>query len=559
LVIHDVIIVGGGLAGMRAAVESARAGLNVAIVSKVHPVRSHSVAAQGGMNAALNVADSYEDHAFDTIKGSDYLGDQEAIELFCKEAPGDIAELEKMGAVFSRDDEGQIAQRPFGGAGYARTCFLADRTGHGLLHLLFEQVLKHGVCIYSEYFVIRLVVEDGKVRGVIALEILTGKLHRLRAKSVVFATGGYGRVYGSTTNALSSTGDGMSLALREGALLMDMEFVQFHPTTLKRTGLLITEGARGEGGYLLNAKGERFMETYAPNALELASRDVVSRAEKMEINEGRGTDGCVFLDLRHLGREKIMERLPQIRQLSIDFAGVDPIEAPIPVRPGAHYSMGGIMTDVNGATSIAGLFSAGESACVSVHGANRLGGNSLLETIVFGRRTGTAVAEFCESVDLQEFPSSALSMAASEVGRILNSRGKEDAVVLLSEVNKVMDDDCGVFREEASLKAGLLKVRELSERYKNVSITDKGDTFNIELQSVLELGHILELAEVILLSAWNRKESRGSHARMDFKERDDKEWLKHTVITKEICDAGELKISYKDVSITKYKPEKRSY
>ncbi len=556
MVVHDIIVIGGGLAGMRAAVEAARSGQNVAIVSKVHPVRSHSVAAQGGINAALKQDDPWEDHSFDTVKGSDYLGDQDAIEILTKEAPSDILELEKMGAVFSRDETGAIAQRPFGGAGYPRACYLADRTGHSLLHVLFEQTIKHGVFIYNEWFVLEIVKEGSVVSGIIALDMQTGKLHRLRAKAVIVATGGYGRVFGSTTNALSSTGDGMGLALSAGAPLMDMEFVQYHPTTLKRTGLLITEGSRGEGGYLINSKGERFMEKYAPSVLELASRDVVSRAEQTELNNGLGIDGCIHLDLRHLGREKIMERLPQIREISIKFAGVDPILAPIPVRPGAHYSMGGVMTDVDGATPVTGLFSAGESACVSVHGANRLGGNSLLETIVFGRRTGTAASKFSASTDLPNFDSTSLARSSEIVGELLNRKDGEKPSKILKDINDVMDSNCSVYREENSLKDGLQKITEIKKRVDRVSLTDKGDVFNTELTSVFELGHILTLAEIILLGAINRKESRGSHSRTDFKERDDKNWLKHTLIKKK---NNELTIDYKDVTITNFEPKERSY
>ncbi|MBI5888856.1 MAG: FAD-binding protein [Deltaproteobacteria bacterium] len=556
MVTHDVIIVGAGLAGMRAAIEAAKSGLNVALVTKVYPVRSHSVAAQGGINAALNPADSWENHAFDTVKGSDYLGDQDAIELLCREAPEDILALERMGAVWSRDFDGNIAQRPFGGAGYPRTCYLADRTGHGILHVLYEQVIRHGVIIYDEWHVVKLVVKDNAARGVIAIELKTGRLHRLHSKAAVIATGGYGRVYKTTTNALSSTGDGMGLALSAGAALMDMEFVQFHPTTLPRTGILITEGARGEGGYLLNSKGERFMEKYAPKVKELASRDVVSRAEQTEIDAGRGVDGCVLLDLRHLGAEKINERLPQIRDIAINFAGVDPIEKPIPVRPGAHYSMGGIMTDVNGMTAIAGLYAAGESACVSVHGANRLGGNSLLDAVVFGRRAGAAASEFCFQTAFPEFPDSSLKDAAHEVADILKRDGGEPAFIIRGEMTAAMENSCGVFRDKERLTKGLENIRELKERYKKVSLSDKSDCFNTELLAVVELGNMLDVAKAILIGAVNREESRGAHSRTDFPRRDDEKWLKHTLINK---TNGELKISCKDVTITKYKPAERKY
>jgi succinate dehydrogenase / fumarate reductase flavoprotein subunit len=556
LVIHDVIVVGGGIAGMRAAVEAARAGLNVAIVSKVHPVRSHSVAAQGGINAALKETDSWKDHAFDTVKGSDYLGDQDAIEILCREAPADIMEFERMGAIFSRDKTGRIAQRPFGGAGYPRTCYLADRTGHGLIHVIYEQLLKHGVALYEEWHVVDLVISEGRAVGIIALEISTGRLHRLHSKATILATGGYGRVYRATTNALSSTGDGMSLALRAGAPLMDMEFVQFHPTTLKRTGILMTEGVRGEGGYLLNSEGERFMESYAPEIKDLASRDVVSRAEQTEIDEGRGIDGCVLLDMRHLGAETINEKLPQIRELAIDFEGVDPVEEPVPVKPGVHYSMGGVMTDVNGATPIEGLYAAGECACVSVHGANRLGGNSLLETIVFGRRAGKAAAGYSLGSELPPFPDNALNNAAGSVAGIFNRRKGESPHELLKELRGMMEENCAIFRTDGELRKGIKKFEDIRERSKAVILSDKGDTFNTELLTVLELGHILDLAGAILLGALARKESRGSHYRTDHPERDDEEWLKHTLVN---LEDGEFKLSYKDVTITKYKPKERKY
>ncbi|MDH3972820.1 MAG: FAD-dependent oxidoreductase [Deltaproteobacteria bacterium] len=559
MVIHDLIIVGAGLAGMRAAIEATKENkLNVAIISKVHPVRSHSGAAQGGINASLGNAasDSAESHTFDTVKGSDYLGDQEAIEILCKEAPRDIYELERMGANFSRDENGRIAQRPFGGAAHPRACYAADRTGHAILHALFEQLMKRGVMVYEEWHVVRLVVEEGIARGVIAINIMSGKLHRIRAKAVIFATGGYGRVFFNSTNAHANTGDGMALAFRAGAQLMDMEFVQFHPTTLKSTGILISEAARGEGGHLLNAAGQRFMEKYAPGAMELASRDVVSRAEQTEIEEGRGTDGCVHLDIRHLGRDKILERLPQIRNLSINFEGVDPIDEPIPIRPGAHYSMGGIRTDIHGRTNIKGLFAAGECACVSVHGANRLGGNSLLEAVVFGRRVGGAAAQFVKETELEDWPQGALPEIAFHIGRIFNRMEGESYSKIKRELQLLMNSHAGVYRNLEKLEQGREKIAGLKGRYENIYVQDFGKIFNTDLLEAVEVGNLLELSSVIIEGALAREESRGAHWRTDYPARDDKKWMKHTVAA---MDGESIKLSYSDVSFTKYEPMERKY
>ncbi len=556
MIAHDILIVGGGLAGMRAAIE-VPPDVDVALISKVHPLRSHSVAAQGGINAAVDPEDSWDSHAFDTVKGSDYLGDQDAIEIMCQEGPQDIFDLERRGAIFSRTAEGKIAQRPFGAASFARTCYAADRTGHALLHVMYEQLVKRAARTYEEWYVTSLIIEGGACRGCVAMNVLTGDLEVIAANAVILATGGYGRVFSLSTNALINTGDGMSMAYRAGAPLMDMEMVQFHPTTLKRTGILITEGARGEGGYLINANGERFMSKYAPNKLELASRDVVARAEQEEIDAGRGVNDCVLLDLRHLGRQTILERLPQIRELAITYVGVDPIEAPIPIRPGAHYSMGGIKTDSWGRTSIPGLYAAGECACVSVHGGNRLGGNSLLDTIVFGRRSALdAVKQVRGQAKPDGVGRQPLERERERIEAIRSRRSGERVAAVRDALGQAMSDDVGVFRTRDRLERAGGALREIRARAESVAIQDKGRIFNTELISALELGSLMDLAETIVVGAIAREESRGAHARRDFPNRDDANWLKHTMA--HYTPSGP-RLDDLPVTITKYPPKERTY
>ena len=554
---HDVLVIGAGLAGQRAAIEAKRRGVDVAVVSKVYPVRSHSNAAQGGINAALGEADSWENHAFDTVKGSDYLGDQDAIEVLCQEAPSDILELEHMGVVFNRDAEGRLAQRPFGGAGFPRTCYVADITGQAMLHIMHEQLMKAGVQVYSEWFAVSLIVEDGVCRGAIALDQRTGQIHAFGAKAVVMATGGLGHVYHPTTNGLICTGDGMALAYRAGAPLMDMEMIQYHPTTLKANGVLITEGVRGEGAYLLNSKGERFMSTYAPNRLELASRDVVSRAEQTEIEEGRGIDGSVLLDARHLGRELILTKLFQVYQLALEMANTDMINEPVPIRPGMHYSMGGIKTNVDGASFLPGLYAGGECACVSVHGANRLGGNSLLETVVFGRRAGAAAAEASKSMAAKPLSPSITQRDEEKIKEIMTREDKgESAARIRLAMGITMHENVGVFRVEEKLKVAQKDIQDLKEKYTRVSVQDKGRVFNYSLQFALEVGFMLDLAEALVAGAINRQESRGGHTRKDYPERDDENWLKHTLVYQ--TPEGP-RLEYLPVTMTRWQPERRVY
>ena len=547
---HDILIIGAGLAGMRAAV-AASPDLDVAVMSKVHPVRSHSVAAQGGINAALGEDDSWEAHAYDTTKGGLYLGDQDAIEAMCREAPEDILELERLGVIFSRNEEGRIAQRPFGGAGYPRTCYAADRTGHAILHAMYEQLLKRRIAVYEEWYVTTLIVEEGVCGGVVAWDLIHGGLHAIRAKAVILATGGSGRVFLTSTNAVINTGDGMALAYRAGAPLADMEFVQFHPTTLKGTGILITEGARGEGGYLLNTLGERFMKVYAPQQMELATRSTVSLAIGQEILEGRGVDGCVLLDLRHLGRQRILERLPQIRALAMEFAGLDPIETPIPVRPGAHYQMGGVRTNQWTETGIAGLYAAGECACVSVHGANRLGGNSLLETIVFGRRAGVRAGEYVRTVAPQALRNDQLTTEQARVQRLLAQEGSVRAWQLREELGQTMSLNLGLVRTQESMSAALSAISALTHRAASMTVQDKGQVFNTDLVQALELECLLDVAETIVTSALARQESRGAHYRSDYPVRDDRQWLKHSLIRR---TPGGTALTHEPVTVTRFPP-----
>jgi succinate dehydrogenase / fumarate reductase flavoprotein subunit len=557
--VHDVLIVGAGCAGMRAAIEAFDIGADVALVSKIHPVRSHSGAAEGGINAALGNAseDDPEKHAFDTVKGSDYLGDQDAIQVLCDEAPDDVYQLENWGAVFSRTEDGRIAQRPFGAAGEPRTAYAADITGHVLLQVLYEQVMKRDLRVYDEWFAWKLVVDDDRCQGVICWDLLDGGLKTIGAKTVILATGGAGRLYVGTTNAYACTGDGMAMALRAGVALEDMEMMQFHPTTLAPTGVLITEGCRGEGAYLLNSENERFLTRYAPNAMELASRDVISRAEQTEIDEGRGIHGNVMLDLRHLGAEKILERLHGTRELSMVFAGVDPIYDPIPVRPGAHYHMGGVDTDVWGQTDLEGLYAAGECACVSVHGANRLGGNALMETITFGKRAGRHAADWALTHTTVAVPDAVESDTARELKQLLGREKGERPWKIRDELAETMHANFGVFRREQQMKEQAEVIAELRERYEHVVVEDKGDVFNTDLTQALELGFLLELADCMVVSGLARKESRGAHARPhDYPERDDEEFLRHTLVR---WMDGAPTLDWKPVTMTKWQPQERTY
>jgi succinate dehydrogenase / fumarate reductase flavoprotein subunit len=558
---HDVLIIGAGLAGQRAAYAAVDAGANTAILSKVHPVRSHSNAAAGGINAALNPEDSWESHAFDTVKGSDYLGDQDAIEIMCREAPQEILELEHMGVTFHRNEEGLLGTRAFGGASQARTYYVADITGQALLHVLYEQLLKRHEDLkrYEEWFVTSLVTDDdGHCVGAIARDIRTGTLELFSAKAVILASGGAGQVYKPTTNALICTGDGIAQAYRIGAPLMDMEMIQYHPTTLAENGFLITEGARGEGAQLFNADGERFMERYAPNKLELASRDVVSRAEQTEINEGRGfEDGTIALDVTKVPRKRILEALREIVNIGRDFAGTDITREPIHIRPGQHYIMGGIKTDVLGRTPVPGLYAAGEVACVSVHGGNRLGANSLLDTLIFGRRAGEDAAARAKTMAPRSVRQSRLDDEQRWIDSIIaRERGGRRISAIKDELGRTMNEYVAVFRDQAGLEKALEVVRRLKEEEKTAYIDDAGTVFNQDILAAIELGYMLDCAETIVLAALERRESRGAQYRTDFPERNDEDWLKHIDMSR---DGAEPEITYSPVTITRWEPQERTY
>lgn len=590
----DVVVVGAGGAGLMAALYASK-GASTAVLSKLYPTRSHTGTAQGGVGAALgNIEeDHWEWHAFDTVKGSDYLGDQDAIEFMCQEAVPAVYELEHMGLPFSRTPEGKIAQRPFGGhtnnqtgKPVSRACYAADRTGHMILQTLYQQCIKNHVNFYDEFQVLDLLIINGAAAGVVALEMATGELHTFHAKATIFATGGHGRIWEITSNAYAYTGDGVAITLRRGLPAQDLEFFQFHPTGIYKLGILITEGVRGEGGVLINGAGERFMPRYAPKVKDLASRDVISRSMYLEMREGRGIEGrrYLYLDMRpdvvnkfatEDGRrrpdgtpytttaEELLSKLPDIVDFSRTYLGIDPVAQPIPVQPTAHYAMGGIPTNKYGEvvidqedTVMPGFYAAGECACVSVHGANRLGTNSLLDLIVFGKYTGLRAAEFSKQADFQPLPTDPTETARQTFDAIRTAKGSEKVIDIGRDMKSIMFENVGVFRTEAGMLEALEKVREMQARLKQAPIKDQGKIFNTEILNVWEMGNLLELAELTTLSALARTESRGGHAREDYPKRDDANWLKHSLIWKR---EGEIIQSYKPVKITKYQPKERVY
>ena len=579
---YDVVIVGAGGAGMRAALEAGQR-TRTAVLTKLYPTRSHTGAAQGGMCAALaNVEeDNWEWHTFDTVKGGDYLVDQDAAEVMCREAIDAVLDLEKMGLPFNRTPEGRIDQRRFGGhtrnhgeAAVRRACYAADRTGHMILQTLYQNCVKHGIEFFNEFYVLDLLMNEGPdgpvTAGVVAYELATGEIHIFQAKSVVLATGGFGKVFKTTSNAHTLTGDGMGIVYRRGLPLEDMEFYQFHPTGLAGLGVLLTEGARGEGGILRNASGERFMERVAPTIKDLAPRDMVARAMVQEVREGRGAGpnkDYVYLDLTHLPAEQIEAKLPDITEFSRTYLGVDPVKELVPVFPTAHYAMGGVPTDVstrvlrNNTDIVPGLFAAGEVACVSVHGANRLGTNSLLDINVFGRRAGIAAAEYATTADFVDLPDDPATVVVSMVETLKKSNGTERVAAIRRDMQETMDLNAQVYRTEATLKQALTDLQDLKARYANVAIHDKGQRYNTDLLEAIELGFLLDLAEVLVVSALERKESRGGHAREDYQSRDDVNFMRHTMAYRHVSASGEqtVRLDYKPVVITRYQPMERKY
>ncbi len=570
----EAVIVGAGGAGLWAALELARSGVRTAVLTKLYPTRSHTGAAQGGVCAALGnlEEDHWEWHMFDTVKGGDYLVDQDSAEILAREAIETVIELEHMGLPFNRTPDGKIDQRRFGGhtrnygeAAVRRACFAADRTGHMILQTLYQQCIKHGVRFFDEYHVVDLLIEGGLTRGVVAYRIADGELHVFRSGAVLLATGGFGRMFRITSNAMSLTGDGCALAYRRGVPLEDMEFYQFHPTGIYGIGILLSEAARGEGGYLRNDSGERFMQRYAPTLMDLAPRDMVSRAITMEIREGRGIGGkdYVYMDLTHLGKKVIDEKLPDITEFSRVYQGIEPITQPIPITPTAHYAMGGVPTDNDARvvvdeqnTVLPGLYAAGECACVSVHGANRLGTNSLIDILVYGRRAGRSMAQDVAGQGLPDLPEDAAEPVRAEIEALRGRETGEDPQRIRTELADVMMDDCGVFRTDESLKRALVKVRGLKARYTKVRIQDRGTLFNTDLLETRELGYLLDCAETTAVAALARTESRGAHSREDFPARDDGEWLKHSLAYR--SDGGP-ELRYKPVSITRFQPKPRVY
>ncbi len=564
---HDLVILGTGLAGLRAALEAAQQSkgeLDIALVSKLQLMRAHSVAAEGGTAAVMrqDEGDSYELHAWDTVKGSDFLADQNVVDFFVHEMPKEILHLDHWGIPWSRREDGRIAQRPFGGHTFPRAVFAADKTGFLEMQTLYDTLMKHTKKInrYDEGFVTSIIIENNRFAGLTMIDMINGRQVLIRGKALILATGGAGQIFGFTTYSETVTGDGLAMAYRAGLSLKDMEFIQFHPTGLIPSGILMTEACRGEGGTLLNSNNERFMGTYAPSKMELAPRDMVSRSEMTEIEAGRGFPGpegldYIHLDLRHLGREKILERLPLIREVTIKHIGLDPIEKPIPIRPVAHYTMGGVHTDIKGHTAVENVWAAGEVSCVSLHGANRLGANSTAECLVWGRVAGEEAARYCANASVAEMPKTA-EQEWAKIDALIQSKGTEDHYQIRKELRKNLDASMGVFRTAEQMQAGLDKIRELKERYKHISLKDKSLRYNTDLERAIETGFMIDVAEVATLGALTRTESRGGHSRRDYKVRDDENWLKHTMAT--FTDNGP-KLDYIPVDISMWKPVERKY